>query len=100
MSEKVTIRLSEDLLVRLRCLYMDWMDLIGCDHIFSPSPDDDLVVMALSEWSDEMAAHCERMHEIKLAAENGGMTDYLYDIDGNEYYTTIDGVRHYTRQEG
>lgn len=38
--------------------------------------------------------------EVKQAIANGGRTDYLYDIDGNEYYTTVDGVRHYTRDEG
>lgn len=38
--------------------------------------------------------------ETQQACLNGGRTDYLYDIDGNEYYTTTDGRRHYTRLEG
>lgn len=38
--------------------------------------------------------------EVRQAYLNGGRTGYLYDIDGNEYYTTRDGVRHYTRVEG
>lgn len=43
---------------------------------------------------------CERREEAIQADLNGGRTPYLYDIDGNEYYTTRDGVRHYTRVEG
>ena len=38
--------------------------------------------------------------EVRQAYLNGGRTGYLYDIDGNEYYTTRDGKRHYTRVEG
>ncbi len=38
--------------------------------------------------------------EVRQARLNGGRTDYLFDDDGNEYYTTVDGVRHYTRDEG
>lgn len=38
--------------------------------------------------------------EVRQAYLNGGRTGYLYDIDGNEYYTTRDGIRHYTRVEG
>lgn len=38
--------------------------------------------------------------EVRQAYLNGGRTGYLYDIDGNEYYTTRDGIRHYTRAEG
>lgn len=38
--------------------------------------------------------------EVIQACLNGGRTAYLYDIDGNEYYTTVDGIRHYTRDEG
>ena len=40
------------------------------------------------------------MDEVRQAHLNGGRTPYLYDIDGNEYYVTRDGVRHYTRVEG
>lgn len=38
--------------------------------------------------------------EVRQAYLNGGRTGWLHDIDGNEYYTTRDGVRHYTRVEG
>lgn len=38
--------------------------------------------------------------EVRQAYLNGGRTGYLYDIDGNEYYITRDGIRHYTRLEG
>lgn len=38
--------------------------------------------------------------EVRQAYLNGGRTPYLYNIDGNEYYTTRDGIRHYTRVEG
>lgn len=38
--------------------------------------------------------------EVRQAYLNGGRTQYLYNIDGNEYYTTRDGIRHYTRVEG
>lgn len=38
--------------------------------------------------------------EVRQARLNGGRTDYLFDDDGNEYYTTVDGRRHYTRLEG
>lgn len=38
--------------------------------------------------------------ETQQACLNGGRTDYLFDDDGNEYYTTTDGIRHYTRLEG
>ncbi len=38
--------------------------------------------------------------EVKEAYLHGGRTGCMFDDDGNEYYTTIDGVRHYTRLEG
>lgn len=44
--------------------------------------------------------HQQIKEETRQAYLNGGRTPYLYDIDGNEYYTTRDGVRHYTRVEG
>lgn len=44
--------------------------------------------------------HQRLREEIRQAYLNGGRTGWLYDIDGNEYYTTRDGVRHYTRVEG
>lgn len=44
--------------------------------------------------------HQQLKEEIRQAYLNGGRTGYLHDIDGNEYYTTRDGVRHYTRVEG
>lgn len=44
--------------------------------------------------------HQQIKDEVRQAYLNGGRTGYLYDIDGNEYYTTRDGVRHYTRVEG
>lgn len=44
--------------------------------------------------------HQQIKEESRQAYLNGGRTPYLYDIDGNEYYTTRDGVRHYTRVEG
>lgn len=56
------------------------------------SPDDELLL-------DDME-HQQIKDEVRQAYLNGGRTGYLYDIDGNEYYTTRDGVRHYTRVEG
>lgn len=56
------------------------------------SPDDELLL-------DDME-HQQLKEETRQAYFNGGRTPYLYDIDGNEYYTTRDGVRHYTRVEG
>lgn len=56
------------------------------------SLDDDLLL-------DDME-HQQIKEEVRRAYLNGGRTPYLYDIDGNEYYTTRDGVRHYTRVEG
>lgn len=44
--------------------------------------------------------HQQLKDEVRQAYLNGGRTPYLYDIDGNEYYTTRDGIRHYTRVEG
>lgn len=58
----------------------------------APASEDDLLL-------DDME-HQQIKDEVRQAYLNGGRTGYLYDIDGNEYYTTRDGVRHYTRVEG
>lgn len=57
-----------------------------------PASEDDLLL-------DDME-HQQIKDEVRQAYLNGGRTGYLYDIDGNEYYTTRDGIRHYTRVEG
>ena len=100
--ECIRVGIQEDLLVKLRGLYMDYMGLIGCDwgRFISVPPDYQLVTMVLSEWCENIASHCRRLHEIELAANNGGRTPYMFDDSGNEYYTTVDGIRHYTRVEG
>ncbi|MDE5746976.1 MAG: hypothetical protein K2I21_05300 [Acetatifactor sp.] len=63
-----------------RCQY--FLENLDCDHL-----DCDYDRQQLKE-------------EVRQAYLNGGRTGYLYDIDGNEYYTTRDGKRHYTRVEG
>ncbi len=66
-----------------------------------PAPED--VIAHLERLDCDPDCDLDRrqlMDEVRQAHLNGGRTPYLYDIDGNEYYTTRDGVRHYTRVEG
>lgn len=70
------------------------LEIANFEHILenAESPDDELLLDDLE--------HQQLKEETRQAYLNGGRTPYLYDIDGNEYYTTRDGVRHYTRVEG
>lgn len=52
------------------------------------------------QLEDDPYVDTKLMAEAWQAHLNGGRTGYLFDDDGNEYYTTPDGVRHYTRVEG
>lgn len=96
----VHVDIPEDMLCKIRYLYMEWVELMGIDYITTTPPDSTLLLVAAQEWIDNKEFENEKQFEIRKAFEGGGRTDYLYDENGNEYYTTVDGKRHYTRVEG
>ncbi len=106
----VNVALPEEMLQKIRELRAWWVDLIGIEDkdLAAPLPDDMLLLMALHEWIDfkwdslmlEDPGRQKLKEEVRQAYLNGGRTPYLFDDDGNEYYTTRDGKRHYTRNEG
>lgn len=96
----VHLDIPEDMLHEIRRLYMRWVELMRIDFITIIPPDNTLLLVAVQEWIANKEFELIKQSEIRKAFENGGRTDYLYDCDGNEYYTTVDGIRHYTRVEG
>lgn len=98
----VNIALPEVMLQEIRMLRSWWVDLIGIEEedLAAPLPDDQLLLVALDEWTTFKWEELSLQDEIKRAHENGGRTEYLYTENGEEYYTTTDGIRHYTRVEG
>lgn len=75
------------------------MDALPCSNPISEQ-------FLVAGWCCLDCPFCEDWDTQRLSDEtiqahlNGGRTGWLYDDDGNEYYTTVDGVRHYTRDEG
>lgn len=98
----VDVALPDLMLQEIRKLRSWWVDLIGIkdEDLAAPLPDDQLLLMALDEWTTFKWEELALQDEIKMAHENGGRTKYLYTESGEEYYTTTDGIRHYTRVEG
>ena len=87
----------------------DYVDCTGCHYL--KNVDGEFECKAPAEEIMTGSVPCDSRHvpdpdrqkikeEVRQAYLNGGRTGYLYDDDGNEYYTTRDGIRHYTRQEG
>lgn len=109
---RVILYVPDDLLCKLRQLRDEHLKLLDKPYDIPRLEDNDLIIKILVDWIDLMKNHLANLQaeydletqqfdeEVREAQLNGGRTGWLYDDDGNEYYTTVDGVRHYTRDEG
>lgn len=100
MDKKKMVEVHVEDLERMRALFAEWQQFINPDDPDPVADDHILVGMAITGWVDMMEDLCKRNREIAAATAAGGRTDYMYDDDGNEYYVSQDGKRHYTRMEG
>ncbi len=91
------VYIADDLLMQMRAQYKDW-STYGC--VEPVATDERIIAIIVTLWIEDNAEHCKKLCEIRMARKNGGRTPYMFDNSGNEYYTTVDGVRHYTRVEG
>ncbi len=96
----VVVLLSPDMLYNLRRMRDEWLELLGMAYDNPPLNDDELARKCLTDWMDDMESRLVKLTEVKIAGMHGGRTPYMFDDNGDEYYTTVDGVRHYTREEG
>lgn len=96
----IKVLLPDDLLGELRRLHDEWLELLDMPSDVPPLRDDQLVAQVIVDWMDDTTGRLVKLTEARSAAAHGGRTPYMFDDNGNEYYATVDGARHYTRLEG